>query len=227
MSFNAEKGDDFELIYSWLDGIPFSRPKKNTSRDFSDGVLMAELLKRYYPRLVDVYNYIPGNSIAKKIDNWCTLNRKVLSKIDMKLSKETIDRLANSQNGVIEKVLNDLRVKILKDSNTDSETLYSEAEEKGKGESTRNYLNPELLTNKTVPRLVFMQLKQELQEKNNAISILSEKVSALESQVEIKDQRIYDLTAQILSTNQIFNAPIPASRSGTSNKLRKSNTIIN
>lgn len=37
MSFNAEKGDDFELIYSWLDGIPFSRPKKNTSRDFSDG----------------------------------------------------------------------------------------------------------------------------------------------------------------------------------------------
>lgn len=94
---------------------------------------MAELLKRYYPRLVDVYNYIPGNSIAKKIDNWCTLNRKVLSKIDMKLSKETIDRLANSQNGVIEKVLNDLRVKILKDSNTDSETLYSEAEEKGKG----------------------------------------------------------------------------------------------
>lgn len=94
-------------------------------------------------------------------------------------------------------------------------------------ESTRNYLNPELLTNKTVPRLVFMQLKQELQEKNNAISILSEKVSALESQVEIKDQRIYDLTAQILSTNQIFNAPIPASRSGTSNKLRKSNTIIN
>lgn len=94
---------------------------------------MAELLKRYYPRLVDVYNYIPGNSISKKIDNWCTLNRKVLSKIDMKLSKETIDRLANSQSGVIEKVLNDLRVKILKDSNTDSENLYIEAEEKGKG----------------------------------------------------------------------------------------------
>ena len=94
---------------------------------------MAELLKRYYPRLVDVHNYIPGNSIAKKIDNWCTLNRKVLSKIEMKISKDTINRLANSQPGAIEKVLSDLHLKILKDCNADSEALYDEQEEKGKG----------------------------------------------------------------------------------------------
>lgn len=85
---------------------------------------MAELLKRYYPKYVDVHNYVAGNSTAKKIDNWSMLNRKVLSKIDMRLEKETINQLASSQPGVIEKVLGDLRVKILKDSNADRESLY-------------------------------------------------------------------------------------------------------
>lgn len=88
-------------------------------------VLMAELLKRYYPKHVDVHNYVAGNSIARKIDNWCTLNRKVLSKLDMRLGKEAINQLANSQPGSIEKVLADLRAKILKDCNADRESLYS------------------------------------------------------------------------------------------------------
>lgn len=93
---------------------------------------MAELLKRYYPKYVDVHNYVAGNSIAKKVDNWCTLNRKVLSKIDIKLGKELINQLASSQPGVIERVLADLRTKILKDSNADKESLYAD-NENGKG----------------------------------------------------------------------------------------------
>lgn len=94
---------------------------------------MAELLKRYYPRHVDIHNYIPGNSLGKKIDNWCTLNRKVLSKLEIKLTKDVINQLANSQAGVIEKVLVELRAKILKDCNADRDSLYSEYEEEGKG----------------------------------------------------------------------------------------------
>lgn len=94
---------------------------------------MAELLKRYYPKHVDIHNYIPGNSIAKKIDNWCTLNRKVLSKLDIKLDKDIINQLANSQPGAIEKLLTDVRVKILKDCNADRDSLYSVYEENGEG----------------------------------------------------------------------------------------------
>lgn len=93
---------------------------------------MAELLKRYYPKHVDVHNYVAGNSIARKIDNWCTLNRKVLSKLDMRLGKDAINQLANSQPGIIEKVLVDLRAKILKDCNADRESLYS-GHEDGEG----------------------------------------------------------------------------------------------
>lgn len=90
---------------------------------------MAELLKHYYPKHVDVHNYVAGNSVAKKIDNWCTLNRKVLSKINMKLGKDAINQLANSQSGIIEKILIDLRAKILKDCNAGRQSLYSDHED--------------------------------------------------------------------------------------------------
>lgn len=92
---------------------------------------MAELLKRYYPRHVDVQNYTPGCSIAKKIDNWCTLNRKVLPKLSLKLSKETINKVAQSQPGAIEKVLSEVRSKIIKDCNADRNSLFKGCEETG------------------------------------------------------------------------------------------------
>lgn len=79
-------------LYSWVDQIPLSRPKKNFARDFSDGgwctldalnamliarvvvVLMSEIVKHYYPRMVDVHNYISTNATQTKFCNWETLN---------------------------------------------------------------------------------------------------------------------------------------------------------
>ncbi|XP_068969687.1 sperm flagellar protein 1-like [Bombus flavifrons] len=197
MSVELESNANLEEIYTWMEQIPFSKPKRNLARDFSDGVFMAELLKRYYPRYVDIHNYIPGNSIAKKIDNWCTLNRKVLSKLDVKLGKDVINQLANSQPGVIEKILIELRAKILKDCNADRNSLYAEYEEDEK-KVVKSVLNPEEIANKTVPRHVFVRLKQELEEKNELINILHQKVSHLESLIKLKDQRITDLTSQII-----------------------------
>jgi hypothetical protein len=50
-----------------VDSIPFSRAKKNIHRDFADGVMMAELIHHYTPKLVNLHNYPPANSQAKKI----------------------------------------------------------------------------------------------------------------------------------------------------------------
>lgn len=87
-------------------------------------VPMAELLKRYYPRYIELHNYSPGNSLTKKIDNWNLLNQKVLPRIGLKLKKETILRLAKSEPGVIEQILINLRNKIIKDCNVDSDSVY-------------------------------------------------------------------------------------------------------
>ncbi|KAJ1484771.1 hypothetical protein T484DRAFT_1795922 [Baffinella frigidus] len=44
--------DEVEDLYAWVDSVPLSRPKRNIARDFSDGVLMAEILSHFYPKLV-------------------------------------------------------------------------------------------------------------------------------------------------------------------------------
>ena len=35
--------DQLRAIYAWIDAIPLTRPKRNMARDFSDGVLLAEV----------------------------------------------------------------------------------------------------------------------------------------------------------------------------------------
>jgi hypothetical protein len=68
--------DEMEQLLEWIDGISFSRPKKNLSRDFSDGVLVAEILKQYYPKLVQLHNYPSASALNAKFNNWKTLNCK-------------------------------------------------------------------------------------------------------------------------------------------------------
>lgn len=87
---------------------------------------MAEILKKYYPKYVQIQNYIPGNSLTAKIVNWTTLNRKVFPKINIKLKQDTIEQLAQSKSGVVEKVLFDLHSKIVKDCNEDRNSLFKD-----------------------------------------------------------------------------------------------------
>lgn len=44
-------------IYTWVDTFNLSRPKKNIGRDFADGVLMAEIVHHFFPKLVELHNY--------------------------------------------------------------------------------------------------------------------------------------------------------------------------
>ncbi len=77
-------------VYDMVDHIPLSRPKKNIHRDFSDGLMMAELISHYNPKLVDLHNYPHSNSLVKKIENWNLLSNKVLKKLNIFLTKSHI-----------------------------------------------------------------------------------------------------------------------------------------
>lgn len=72
-------------VYEMVDSIPFSRQKKNIGRDFSDALMMAELIHNYYPKRVELHNYPSTNTVSKKIQNWNTLNSKVLKKMGLGL----------------------------------------------------------------------------------------------------------------------------------------------
>jgi hypothetical protein len=67
--------EELNEIYTWVDEIPLSRPKKNIARDFSDGVLMAEISAQYIPKFVELHNYSAAHSMQQKLYNWNTLNR--------------------------------------------------------------------------------------------------------------------------------------------------------
>ncbi|KAL8558532.1 hypothetical protein ACOMHN_038856 [Nucella lapillus] len=103
--------DEMELenLYQWIDRIPLTRPKKNLAKDFSDGVLVAEMIKHYFPRMVDLHNYTPAHSTKQKMENWYLLNRRVLRRLDLDLSDDVIRALANTKARVVEKVLMMLR----------------------------------------------------------------------------------------------------------------------
>lgn len=43
MPTDTLSNDDLTRLYTWVDEIKLSRPKRNITRDFSDGVLVAEV----------------------------------------------------------------------------------------------------------------------------------------------------------------------------------------
>jgi hypothetical protein len=70
--------DELDEIYSWVDTFKLSRDKKNIARDFSDGILVAEMVKAVEPNLVDLKLYVETLNGPTKKGNWETLNRRVI-----------------------------------------------------------------------------------------------------------------------------------------------------
>lgn len=114
---------DIDKLIEWLKPIRFSRKGvsyfKNIARDFSDAVCVAEIIKHYFPRIVDVNNYPPASSSDQKFQNWKTLNAKVLSKHfsagrgrPFVVPEKVINNIINFQSGVMELTLNNLKLTI-------------------------------------------------------------------------------------------------------------------
>ncbi|XP_050566465.1 UPF0687 protein C20orf27 homolog isoform X6 [Cygnus atratus] len=99
-------------LYRWVDAVPLSRPRRNIARDFSDGVLAAELVKFFFPAMVQLHSYVPASSTPQKLANWGHLNRKVLSKLNFSLPDEVIRQVVQCRPGTVEQVLLLLRQKI-------------------------------------------------------------------------------------------------------------------
>ena len=104
---NNAQDEESELmyIYEWVDSIELSRPKKNIARDFSDGVLLAEIIKSYFPHMVDLHNYPSCSNSKHKESNWNVLNNKVLKKLHIKLTKSEIESIIKAEPLAIEKLL--------------------------------------------------------------------------------------------------------------------------
>ncbi|XP_035217870.1 sperm flagellar protein 1-like [Stegodyphus dumicola] len=145
-------------LYDWLDTIPFSRPKKNFARDFSDGILAAELIKYFFPSMVEMHNYPTTNSVEQKRINWATLNQKVLRKLDFPLSDVTISDLANAKRETTEYVLSTLRGKI--DSYMKRKAEVFKKKKEATEHIPKSFFEDSLLGENTTKKLTSIQMEE-------------------------------------------------------------------
>ena len=104
--------EQLQEVYIWVDDIPLSRPKKNIHRDFSDGVLIAEIIHHHYPHLIELHNYPASHSVKQKEYNWTTLKSKCFKKMGFPVKKELISNCVRAVPGAIEKFLYRLKGKL-------------------------------------------------------------------------------------------------------------------
>ena len=163
--------DDQQLmiVYEWIDSIPLSREKKNISRDFCDGCLTAEILKYYYPKIVDLHNYPAGSSTKQKLSNWNTLSLKVLKKIKFIINKDEINDIINAKPKAIEKLLFRLYQFIEKHENTAGNPSNF-----NKKNNNFNNING--------------NIREEINYYNNLIEELTEQKANLENQIKNVDE---------------------------------------
>ena len=203
---NLEEAEDNKLmyIYEWVDSIPLSRQKKNISRDFNDAVLFAEMIKYHYPRLVDLHNYPSASSTKAKIINWETLNKKVLTKIGLKLGKNEIDDLVRSKPNAIENLLGRLYNIIngkpqMNNVSSKKYHLNNNANNMSNNSNVlRNNNNNIIINNEETAELI-----NAINEKDQEIAKLREYIKTLEQKIEISKENQRQLELKIKELNAI------------------------
>jgi len=181
--------DQKQQVSNWVSEIPLTKPKRNTARDFADGVLMAELVHHYLPRLVDLHNYVPGNSAQQKISNWSTLNTKVFKKMGFQLAKSDIELVVSASPEAIWRVLSYVRDKIqdYKEGKTSVESPPH----------TETRPRAEEMIRMELPRDEYVdqarEKEQTILELRDTIEFLEIKINKLERLIQLRDAKIQHL----------------------------------
>ncbi|XP_051830285.1 sperm flagellar protein 1 isoform X2 [Antechinus flavipes] len=211
-------GVDEEILhqlYLWVDNIPLSRPKRNLSRDFSDGVLAAEVVKFYFPKMVEMHNYVPANSVQQKINNWIHLNRKVLHKLNFSVPEDVIQKIAQCSPGVVELVLIPLRQRLeekkqkmqgelsLQEGSNYMDVGFSQkprgdgSTEPRKAGQPRGGKYSQALQGEPSFLVQIAEKEQELLASQETVQVLQMKVRRLEHLLQLKNVRIDDLSRRL------------------------------
>jgi len=197
--------EQLRALYAWIDAIPLSRPKRNIARDFSDGVLLAEVIAVYFPSLVELHNYSGANSIQQKIYNLETLNTRVLKKLGFQITRSTIEDVVNCRPGAVENVLNALQYKMAKYREKKKGSVFS-VESKSPRVATPSSksrqpssdppsgFRPERQQHSgqqaAVDEEILFEKEQQIRELKETVEVLELKVSKLEQLVRLKDNKI-------------------------------------
>ena len=179
--------EEIREIYEWVDEFDLSRIKRNIARDFSDAVLVAEILKEYYPQLVWMHCYTGVNSQSEKKDNWLLLKQKVMNKIAFKMTVSEINSIINIEEHSVEKFLFRLK-RFLEESAENIKKALQGGNKKKKTTEVKEQMKRRKKGGETFnSNSEKDKLLRQLQE---TIEILEVKVGHLEMDVKSKDDKI-------------------------------------
>jgi len=201
--------DSIKSLLKWIDTVPLSREKKSLARDFSDGVLAAEIIRFYFPRMVELHNYQNASSRQQKLTNWNTLNRKVLSKFGFVIPQDVLENIVKAELKDVQLFLFGLR-RVIEDKLKGRSVADEGTQSGGRGSGTNtndslsltlragvplSELNLQLLDTDT--KLVLAEKEQALLASHETIKVLQLKISRLEQLLALKDKRIQELKKQV------------------------------
>lgn len=205
-----DESKEIMYIYEWVDKIPLSRQKKNIARDFNDGVLLAEMIKYHYPRLVDLHNYPNASSTKQKLSNWNTLNTKVLKKLGIKVTKEEINDIMNSKPNAIEfllikvyKVIHNIPLKNNKNVSHNMNTNNEYNNQMNQFEDTK-LKNKNMNMGNNVEVAEIQKLQEMITEKDNEITDIHEHIKELEKNIKESEQKQLYLEQKLRELNELI-----------------------
>ena len=162
------------------------------------------MIKYHYPRLVDLHNYPSASSTKAKLVNWETLNKKVLKKLGVKISKNEINDIINSKPNAIENLLGRLHHVI--------HGLPQESTNSKKNENFSQQNNNNVLRNKPMNHMNENNINNEegnelmnaINEKDQEIANLKEYIETLEQKLKNSNEKQNQLELKIKELNALL-----------------------
>ncbi|KAL9907259.1 sperm flagellar protein 1 [Glossina fuscipes fuscipes] len=194
--------EDLETLKLWL--TDHEVHYKNLNRDASDAVLVVTLLKKIHPKLIDLHNYPSRNNTQLKINNWETLNLKVLSKLGLQQSKSMLEKLAKGTVGAVEALLSDIM--LMEKANQargdkrddEQEQLWSENDDLMMVTVNKKIGDAIIqVPQKMILYSIYEQVLRKSQAKDVYLSASQQKITHLENVLKLKAERIEELCAQL------------------------------
>lgn len=233
--------EELQSLYEWVDELPLSRPKRNIARDFSDGVLAAEIVKSFYPRLVDLHNYSPASGLAQKLYNWSTLNTKVFRKLGFVVRHPECEAVASCEAGAIERVLKLLHSRLpelepqtaaLPSTSRSSSPMQSRAvqvDEAAAAEAHSGYADKlRESTSRWGEQAALLRMEEQecaIEDLRGANEVLEDQVAMLQADLQEREAHIESLTATLEAMEAKLAVQSKSAAAAAASKLRDCNVI--
>eukprot|EP00922_Rhytidocystis_sp_ex-Travisia-forbesii_P071162 GHVS01106206.1.p1 GENE.GHVS01106206.1~~GHVS01106206.1.p1 ORF type:complete len:259 (+),score=40.22 GHVS01106206.1:55-831(+) len=215
-------------LYRWIDQMELSRPKRNINRDFSDGVLMAEVVNHLFPRFADLHNYSAANSKKQKLNNWTTLNNKLLNRLGFRIHQDDVEDIIEAKAGTVERVLyafqrniGQIKTNLKSEVRPPTKTLNTSPTIQRKREEGEDIAQ----LKREVDTDILLEREETIHELKETNIILKQKIKHLEQLVKLKDAKLEALTNALQLQRDPGVSRLPAAPALSQRQVKKGTKI--